>query len=80
LLHLSGNNLPVNQRLGLENCPFLSAEISPFYYATHNCFVLGIVDGKAYQETNSVLYPMIMHSVSNVITVGLGYVFSIIGA
>lgn len=59
--------------------------ISPFsismnYLQLIYCFVLGIVDGKAYQETNSVLYPMIMHSVSNVITVGLGYVFSIIGA
>jgi membrane protease YdiL (CAAX protease family) len=54
--------------------------ISMNYLQLIYCFVLGIVDGKAYQETNSVLYPMIMHSVSNVITVGLGYVFSIIGA
>ena len=42
------------------------------------CFVLGIAYGKAYQESNSVIYPMIMHSVSNVITVGIGYIFSII--
>lgn len=42
------------------------------------CFVLGIFYGKAYQESNSVIYPMIMHSISNVITVGLGYIFSII--
>ncbi len=44
------------------------------------CFVLGIVYGKAYQESNSVIYPMIMHSISNVIMVGLGYIFSIISA
>jgi len=42
------------------------------------CFVLGIIDGKAYQESKSVIYPMIMHSISNVITVGLGYIFSTI--
>jgi len=42
------------------------------------CFVLGIVYGKAYQECNSVVYPMVMYSISNVIIVGLGYVFAII--
>ena len=43
------------------------------------CFVLGIIDGKAYQESKSVIYPMIMHSISNVITVSIGYIFSTIG-
>lgn len=52
--------------------------ISMDYLQLIYCFVLGIVDGKAYQETNSVIYPMIMHSISNVIMVGLGYIFSII--
>lgn len=42
------------------------------------CFVLGIADGKAYQESGSVIYPMMMHSISNVITVGLGYILTII--
>lgn len=40
------------------------------------CFILGTVYGKAYQESSSVIYPMIMHSISNVIMVGLGYIFS----
>ncbi|HHV99823.1 MAG TPA: CPBP family intramembrane metalloprotease [Clostridiaceae bacterium] len=57
--------------------------INPFsigmnYLQLIYCFVLGIVYGKAYQESNSVIYPMIMHSISNVIMVGLGYIFSII--
>ncbi len=53
--------------------------ISMNYLQLIYCFVLGVVDGKAYQECNSVIYPMIMHSISNVIMVGLGYIFSIIG-
>ncbi len=52
--------------------------ISMNYLQLIYCFVLGIVYGKAYQESNSVIYPMIMHSISNVIMVGLGYIFSII--
>jgi len=42
------------------------------------CFILGTVYGKAYQESGSVIYPMIMHSISNVIMVGLEYIFSTI--
>ena len=52
--------------------------ISMNYLQLIYCFVLGVVYGKAYQESNSVIYPMIMHSISNVIMVGLGYIFSII--
>ena len=42
------------------------------------CFALGIVDGKVYQKTNSVLYPMIMHSLTNVAVVGSGYILAVI--
>ncbi len=52
--------------------------ISMNYLQLIYCFVLGIVYGKVYQESNSVIYPMIMHGISNVITVGLGYLLSII--
>jgi len=52
--------------------------ISMNYLQLIYCFVLGIAYGKAYQESNSVIYPMVMHSISNVIMVGLGYIFSII--
>ncbi|HPT78129.1 MAG TPA: CPBP family intramembrane metalloprotease [Candidatus Atribacteria bacterium] len=56
--------------------------IDPFSISVNHlqliyCFVLGIVYGKAYQESNSVIYPMIMHSISNVILVGVGYIISI---
>lgn len=38
-------------------------------------FVLGIVCGVAYQKSGSIYYPMLMHSISNVLAVGIGYLF-----
>ncbi|MFY9612594.1 MAG: CPBP family intramembrane glutamic endopeptidase [Tissierellaceae bacterium] len=52
--------------------------ISMDYLQLIYCFVLGIAYGKAYEESKSVIYPMIMHSISNVFVVGIGYIFSII--
>lgn len=39
-------------------------------------FMLGIVYGVTYQRTRSVLYPMAMHSISNGLTLVLGYLFA----
>jgi len=33
------------------------------------------IQGIAYQESQSVLYPMLMHSLANVLMVGTGYLF-----
>lgn len=38
-------------------------------------FVLGTIQGIAYQKSRSILYPALMHSVSNVLMVGVGYLF-----
>jgi membrane protease YdiL (CAAX protease family) len=38
-------------------------------------FVLGVAYGVAFKKTGSVIYPMIMHSLSNVLMVGVGYLF-----
>lgn len=38
------------------------------------CLVLGTVYGVVFQRTKSVLYPMLMHSITNVIAVGLGFI------
>jgi len=43
------------------------------YYQLIYSFILGIAYGKAYQDCNSILYPILMHSISNVIYVGVGY-------
>lgn len=41
-------------------------------------FVLGTIQGIAYQRSKSILYPILMHSFSNVIMVGGGYVFTVL--
>lgn len=43
------------------------------YFRLFYAFVLGIIQGKAYQDSRSILYPMYMHSISNVLMVGTGY-------
>ncbi len=50
--------------------PFaVDANVSQLFYA----FAIGTVQGMAYQESRSVLYPILMHSISNVLMVGPGY-------
>jgi len=48
------------------------------YFQLVYAFVLGTVQGVAYQECKSILYPVLMHSFSNVIMVGTGYVFALL--
>jgi membrane protease YdiL (CAAX protease family) len=52
----------------------VDASISQLIYA----FAIGTVQGMAYQESRSVLYPILMHSVSNVLMVGTGYLFAVL--
>jgi len=48
-----------------------------FYQLTYS-FVLGIAYGLVYQKSNSIIYPIIMHSLSNVVYVGIRYILTII--
>lgn len=57
--------------------------LSPFainldYYQLAYAFILGVVYGKVYQKSDSIFYPMLMHSISNVLYVGIGYLFATI--
>jgi len=52
--------------------PTISVDIMQLFYA----FGLGLLYGMVYQQTGSVLYPIIMHSISNVWMVGAGYILS----
>jgi membrane protease YdiL (CAAX protease family) len=45
------------------------------YFQLFYAFLQGIILGKAYQDSRSVIYPMFMHSISNVLMVGTGYLF-----
>ncbi len=57
--------------------------LSPFvfevnYFQMLYSFVLGTIQGIVYQKSKSVLYPMLMHSSSNVLMVGIGYLFKVL--
>ena len=55
--------------------PFLiSVDLFQLFYA----FLLGIVYGFTYERSQSIIYPILMHSISNVLMVGIGYIFAII--
>ncbi|MCC6146684.1 MAG: CPBP family intramembrane metalloprotease [Anaerolineaceae bacterium] len=56
--------------------PFSILELNIFglFYA----FTMGILNGFVYQKSHSIVYPMLMHSISNVLMVGTGYVFALL--
>ncbi len=47
--------------------------LSVSWFQVAYAFILGIAYGIAYIKSKSIIYPMIMHSMSNVIMVGIGY-------
>ncbi|MGL4343839.1 MAG: lysostaphin resistance A-like protein [Cellulosilyticaceae bacterium] len=58
----------------------ISWSLEPFsieidYFQVMYAFVLGYVYGKAFQKSGSVIYPMVLHGISNIVMVGIGYVF-----
>ena len=88
LVHVLGKSVKVKWGITLETiiASFLFAiahmKWSLFPFAIEvNCFQLvyafaqGIVLGKAYQECRSIVYPMFMHSRSEELMVGTGYLF-----
>ena len=40
-------------------------------------FILGLAYGFTYIKSKSIIYPIIMHGMSNFLMVGIGYVFQI---
>lgn len=55
--------------------PFIiNANMFQLVYA----FVLGIAYGFAYVRSQSIIYPILMHSISNVLMVGIGYIFAML--
>lgn len=88
LVHVLGESIKVKWSITLETiiASFLFAiahmkwSLFPFtieanYFQLFYAFVLGIIQGKAYQDSHSIVYPMLMHSISNVLMVGTGYLF-----
>ena len=47
------------------------------YYQLFYSFVFGTIQGIVYQRSKSILYPILMHRFSNVLMVGMGYLFTL---
>ena len=90
LIYAFGKSIPIKGDITLEvilaSLLFAFAHINwslnPFvikvnYFSVFYAFVLGSIQGIVYQKTKSILYPMLMHSFSNVLMVGTGYLFAI---
>jgi len=56
--------------------PFSISELNIFglFYS----FAMGILNGFVYQKSRSILYPMLMHIISNFLMVGTGYLFTVL--
>ncbi len=92
LVFAFGKNLYVSKNVTLEvvlaSLLFTAAHIkwtiSPLSISELNifglvyAFAMGILNGFVYQKSRSILYPMLMHSISNVLMVGTGYLFALL--
>lgn len=89
LTYAFGRSIPIKSNVTLEvilaSVLFSFAHINwflrPFvfevdYFRLFYSFVLGTIQGVVYQRSKSILYPMLMHSFSNVLMVGSGYLFT----
>jgi len=92
LVFAFGKNIYVSKNVTLEvvlasllfTAAHITWTISPFTISGLNlfglvyAFAMGILNGLVYQKSRSILYPMLMHSISNVLMVGTGYLFAIL--
>lgn len=91
LVYAFGKSISINEHITLEiilaSILFSFAHIKwsliPFsievnFFQLLYSFMLGTIQGIVYQKSKSILYPMLMHSFSNVLMVGTGYLFTIL--
>ncbi len=88
LVYAFGRSIPIKGYVTLEvilasilfSFAHINWSLNPFvfevdYFRIFYAFVLGIIEGVVFQRSKSILYPMLMHSFSNVLMVGIGYLF-----
>lgn len=88
LAYAFGKSIPIKGSVTLEvvlasvlfSFAHINWSLRPFVFKA-DCFqlfysfALGTLQGIVYQKSRSILYPMLMHSFSNVLMVGFGYLF-----
>lgn len=88
LVYVSGKNIKIKWGITLETIiasslfafahmkwSFIPFNVEMNYPSFFYAFAQGIISGKLYQDSRSVIYPMFIHSISNVLMVGTGYLF-----
>lgn len=88
LVYAFGKSIPIKWHITLEiilasflfSLAHIRWSLIPFYFEVDfqrqlYSFVMGIIQGVVYQRSRSILYPMLIHSLSNVLMVGTGYLF-----
>ena len=91
LMYAFGKSISVKGNITLEvilasvlfSFAHINWSFSPFmikidFFQIFYAFVLGSIQGIVYQRTKSILYPILMHSISNVLMVGTGYLFAVL--
>lgn len=86
-----GKSIKINRHISLEvilaSILFAIAHIKwsliPFtfkadYFQVIYAFAMGTIQGVIYQKSRSILYPILMHSFSNLMMVGTGYLFALL--
>jgi membrane protease YdiL (CAAX protease family) len=89
LIYAFGNSNSIKGKITLEvilasvlfSFAHINWSLSPFvfdvdFFRIFYAFVLGIIQGVVYQRSKSILYPILMHSFSNALMVGVGYLFA----
>jgi len=90
LMYAFGKSIPVKGNITLEvilasvlfsfahtNWSLSSFIIEIDFFQIFYAFALGTIQGIVYQRTKSIFYPILMHSISNVLMVGIGYLFAV---
>jgi len=88
LIYAFGKSITIKGNITLEvilasllfSFAHIKWSLNPFvfevnFFRIFYAFVLGSIQGIAYQKSKSILYPILMHSFSNVLMVGTGYLF-----
>jgi len=90
LTHAFGKRIAIKGHISLEvllaallfSFAHIKWSLYPFVFELNffnliYAFVMGTIQGVVLQRSKSIIYPMLMHSFSNVSMVGIGYLFSI---
>ncbi|HHW29850.1 MAG TPA: CPBP family intramembrane metalloprotease [Syntrophomonadaceae bacterium] len=88
LVYAFGKSIPIKGNITLEvilasllfSFAHINWSFNPFVFEVNffpilYAFVLGSIQGIVFQKSKSILYPILMHSFSNVLMVGVGYLF-----